>query len=256
MPRLDRDMRTYLASFLSDHRRELLPRLLQHRTRYLTVVVEDIYQQHNASACMRSCDCFGVQDIHVIENTNKYEVNDKVALGSAQWLTTHRHDDTATCLRTLKDRGYAVVMTSPHEPTCELESFELTQPTALVFGNEKFGASDTARHMADHVMRIPMYGFTESFNISVAMAVCLHHLVWRMRESGFDWKLTPDQRDELLDEWVQAASEARLGSLQRRFTELMAAGTPPALDNWPDWDSVSPAPPLQSAARAVTRRRK
>lgn len=246
---LPRDLRTYLASFLSDHRRELLPRLLMHRTRFLTVVVEDIYQSHNASACVRSCDCFGVQDIHIIENKTTYEVNDKVALGSAQWLTTQRYQDTATCLQKLKDRGYAIMMTSPHEPTCELETFSLTGPTALVFGNEKFGASDTVRQMSDHVLRIPMYGFTESFNISVAVAVCLHHLVWRLRESPFEWKLKEDEREALLDVWVQHASEGRLASLTRHFEQLVAQGSPPKLDNWPQWDQVSPEPPVERANR-------
>lgn len=249
MPRIDRDLRTYLASFLSDHRRELLPRLLRQRTRFLTVVVEDIYQSHNASACVRSCDCFGVQDMHIIENSTKYEVNDKVALGSAQWLTTHCYNDTATCLQTLKDRGYQIVMTSPHEPTCELETYPLTKPTALVFGNERMGASETVRQMADDVLRIPMYGFTESFNISVAVAVCLHHLVWKIRSTGLAWELSQNEREELLDEWVQAASEARLKPLQRKFDELRTAGTLPPLDGWPNWDEVCPVPPIERADR-------
>lgn len=251
MPRLDRDLRTYLASFLSDHRRELLPRLLLHRTRFLTVVVEDIYQSHNASACVRSCDCFGVQDIHIIENNTTYEVNDKVALGSAQWLTTQRYENTASCLQSLKDRGYSIVMTSPHEPTCELETYQLTKPAALVFGNERFGASNTVREMADDVLRIPMYGFTESFNISVAVAVCLHHLVWKMREAGLPWQLPDDEREGLLDEWVQAASEGRMTSLQKRFNELVAAGNPPPLDGWPHWENISPIPPAGRANRRM-----
>ncbi len=249
MPRLDRNLRTYLGSFLSDHRRELLPRLLRQRTRFLTVVVEDIYQSHNASACVRSCDCFGVQDIHIIENNTKYEVNDKVALGSAQWLTTHCYNDTATCLQSLRDRGYQIVMTSPHEPTCELETYQLTKPAALVFGNEKLGASDTVRQMADDVLRIPMYGFTESFNISVAVAVCLHHLVWKMREAGHSWELEFEEREALLDDWVQAASEGRMDPLRRRYEELVAAGTPPTLDDWPNWDSVIATPPIERANR-------
>lgn len=249
MPRLDRDLRTYLASFLSDHRRELLPRLLLHRTRFLTVVVEDIYQSHNASACVRSCDCFGVQDIHIIENKTTYEVNDKIALGSAQWLTTRHYENTAECLQSLKDRGYSIVMTSPHEPTCELETYQLTKPAALVFGNERFGASDTVREMADDVLRIPMYGFTESFNISVAVAVCLHHLVWKMRDTGLAWQLPDEAREALLDEWVQAASEGRMQPLRKRFEELVAAGTPPLLDGWPHWDAVSPDPVVERANR-------
>ena len=253
MPTFDLELRHYLASFMSDHRRQLLPRLLLNRTRHLAVVVEDVFQTHNASACLRSCDCFGVQDVHIIENQNQYLVNENVALGASQWLTLQRYQDTTACLQSLKSRGYAIVMTSPHETDCDLETYDISRPTALVFGNEKSGASDAVRQNADHVMSIPMYGFTESFNISVAVAICLHHLVWRLRESGVDWRLGNDEREELLNEWVRVASETRVEKLEQYFREHREAGKPLQAAAWPDWASVSPHPPEHRSNRIADR---
>ena len=243
----NRDLCSYLAQFLTDNRKELLLRQLQERTRHLTVVIEDIYQQHNASACIRSCDCFGIQDVHLIENRNEFIASKDVALGASQWLTMHRYNDashqpdsTSACLQQLKTSGYQIVMTSPHNSDCDLETYDISHKTALVFGNEKEGASETVRQHADHVMRIPMYGFTESFNISVAVAVCLHHLVWRMRQLDIDWQLPVDQRDDLLLHWVRASNSKRLQSLERRFRETQeSADGIESIPLWPDWDALA-----------------
>ena len=254
---IDCELRAYLASFLSDHKRELLPRLLLNRTRHMSVVIEDIYQTHNASACLRSCDCFGVQDVHVIENRNTFTENRNVALVASQWLTVHRYSDredaTSECLNALRESGHRIVMTSPHGTDCDLETYDLRQPTALVFGNEKDGASDTVRRMADHVMRIPMFGFSESFNISVAVAVCLHHLVWRMRQLQVDWQLTLREREVLLMDWVRCASGKRREALEKKFTEnrdVLSA----SVDMWPDWSQVQPDARLVQGNRGDVRK--
>ncbi len=249
MEQFDRDLRSYLASFFTPHRRELFPRVLMNRTRHLTVALEDVYDPHNASACLRSCDCFGVQDVHIVEQTNEYLVNEEVALGSSKWLTLHRYQDSATCLKTLKARGYTIVATSPHEPDCELETYDISQPTVLVFGNEKDGISDAAKENADHLMRIPMHGFTESFNISVAVAISLHHLVWRIRQLGLTWQLSHTEREELLTIWTRVASEGRLKALEQRFGELWTPDGPPLAPAWPDWEQVNHEPPAERANR-------
>ncbi len=238
-PDYDAHLCAYLASFLTEHKKELLPRVLLNRTRHLTVVLEDLYQTHNASACLRSCDCFGIQDVHVIENSNEFRAHRDIARGAPQWLTLHRyadHDDnTLTCLQGLRESGFRILMTSPHEPDCELETYDISQPTAVVFGNEKSGASQTVRDMADHVMQIPMFGFAESFNISVALAVCLHHLTWKLRQLDIDWQLTPEERVPLLREWVRTANSKHLSSLTQRFDELWRAGEidTTAAPDWP-----------------------
>lgn len=241
-----RELSSYLAGFLTEHRKSLIQRLVLERTRHLTVVVEDLYQAHNASACLRSCDCFGIQDFHVIEGRNRFDVARDIARGSTQWLTLHRHpptenqpNSTQACIERLRASGYQIVVTSPHDSNCELETCDISRPTALLFGNEKEGASPTAMQFASHIMRVPMYGFTESFNVSVAVAVCLHHLVWRMRQSDVNWRLAPEEREALLHEWVRVSTGHRLPALIRRFHENRENDhVQTDQTEWPDWNAV------------------
>jgi len=241
-----RELTNYLAGFLTLHRKDLLQRLILERTRHLTVVLEDVCHAHNASACVRSCDCFGIQDFHVIENRNRFDVAVDIARGATQWLTMHRHryskiqpDSTRACIETLRQSGYQIVVASPHDANCELETYDISKPTALLFGNEKEGVSPNAIQLATHIMRVPMYGFTESFNISVAAAVCLHHLVWRMRQLDFDWRLSPAERESILHDWVRISSGHRLKALTKRFEESqMSDDVSPIQECWPDWSKV------------------
>lgn len=243
---LQRALTSWLAGFLTDHRKELLQRLILERTRHLTVVVEDICHAHNASACLRTCDCFGIQDFHVIENRNRFDVAVDIARGATKWLTLNRHDhsesqpdSTSSCLHQLKEDGYQIVVTSPHDADCDLETCDVSKPTALLFGNEKDGASTAATQLADHVMRIPMYGFTESFNISVATAVCLHHLVWRMRQQNVDWRLSPAEREVLMHEWVRISTGHRLSALTERFHEIwQSEDSIRGQELWPEWEQI------------------
>lgn len=256
LSRYQRELCSYLAGFLTEHKRELLPRLLLNRTRHITVVVEDIHKEHNASACLRSCDCFGVQDVHIVENFNEYVDNREVSLGAEKWLTLKRYnepeaDNTTRCLESLRDQGYRIVMTSPHGATCDLPGYDARQPTALIFGNEKDGVSDRGRELADEVMRVPMYGFSESFNISVAAAISLNHLVWQMRELEVPWQLSEDEREDLLLAWVRASSGQKLPSLEELFrTTVWNPDKPPdGLALWPDWPQIEPAPQLERGSR-------
>ena len=254
--RYQRELCSFLSEFLTEHRRDLLPPLLLNRTRHITVVVEDIHKEHNASACLRSCDCFGVQDVHIIENRNEYQDNRQVSLGAEKWLTLKRYnepgeDNTTRCLQSLREQGYQIVMTSPHQPTCDLLSYDVTRPTALIFGNEKDGVSETGRELSDEVMRIPMYGFSESFNISVAAAVALSHLVSQMRMRNVEWSLSEVERDELILAWVRAATGMRLASLEERFRNEIYDEANAADDTnlWPDWSKIEPAAQLERGSR-------
>src|SRR4030042_2486900 len=164
----------YLEQFVTERRLQLINRVLSQRTRYITVVLEDIYQSHNASAVLRSCDCFGIQDVHIIENRNTYQLNPDVALGSNKWLTLYKYtreqNNTATALTKLKKTGYRIVATTPHANGCPLQEFDLHKgKTALVFGTELEGLTGNATTMADEFLTIPMAGFTESLNISVTV---------------------------------------------------------------------------------------
>ncbi len=198
----------YLSGFMTPERYKLIGKVVQDRTRYATMVIEDLYQAHNISAVLRSCDCFGVQDVHVIENRNKFLENPDIAVGASKWLDIHRYpqreNNTVKTLRELKAKGYRIVATTPHTDDVTLNDFDVNAGKfALVFGNEKFGITDDVRAEADEFLRIPMYGFTESFNISVSAALCLQYVANAIRNSDVPWQMSPEEKDEIILRWLR-----------------------------------------------------
>jgi tRNA (guanosine-2'-O-)-methyltransferase len=199
----------YLESFVTESRLNLFEKVLTYRTNYITVVLEDIYQSQNASAVLRTCDCFGIQNVHVIENRNAFDVNKEVALGSSKWLAINKYNEgdnnSLQAIRSLKDKGYRIVATTPHKNDRYLQDFDLFMgKTALVFGSELPGISDIVLNEADEFLKIPMYGFTESYNISVSAAIVLHHLSEKLRQKPKEfWQLTPKERNEVKLEWLR-----------------------------------------------------
>ena len=205
---LDKELIQYFKTFITHNRLEKMEQVLSKRTRYLTVVLENIYQPHNASAVLRSCDGFGAQDVHIIENSNSYRINPGVSLGTSQWLTLHKYnkqeENSTPAIKTLKANGYRIVATTPHKKDQNLEMFDLSKgKIALFFGTEMHGLSDIVLENADEFMKIPMYGFVESFNISVSCAISLHNLSHRLRESDIDWKINALEKEEILLEWMR-----------------------------------------------------
>ncbi len=204
---MDKALITYLESFLTPRRKALFQQVLQNRTRYLTVVLEDLYQPHNASAVLRTCECFGIQDIHIIENRNQYIVNPDVALGASKWLTLLKYNtkenNTADTLAFLKKKGYRLVATVPSHASISLPDFDLDKgKTALLFGTELTGLSDTALGMADESLKIPMAGFTESFNISVSAGIILSHLTLKFHKKDY-WRLSVKEKEKIYLEWLK-----------------------------------------------------
>lgn len=200
----------FLLTFVSEHKKELFKRVAANRTRYLTMVLEDIYQPHNASAILRSADCFGIQDVHLIEKLHTFSPNRDVALGASQWLTLHRHntpfDNTRIALNSLKSTGYRIIAATPHSDDQHLEAFDLSKgKTAVIFGSERPGLSETAKEMADGYMKIPLAGFTDSLNISVSVATIFHHLSWKLRNSELPWQLTREEYIEVQLAWAKQA---------------------------------------------------
>lgn len=203
----------YLRKFATESRWEKITEVAEQRTRHITVVVEDIYQSHNASAVLRSCDGFGIQDVHIIENRNEFDPSSQVTIGADQWLSIHRYkepgiDNTEACFSKLKEEGYKIVATSPHENDTNLNDLQITDKTALVFGSEIDGISDRAKELADGFVKIPMAGFSESFNISVSAAVCLYNITRRLKESGVNWQLSQQELDDLKLEWLRKSIKA------------------------------------------------
>ena len=215
----------YLSGFVTERRVNLFNKLLDLRTRYITIVLEDIYQAHNASAVLRSCECFGIQDIHFIENQFEYRIRPDVALGSDKWLTLHRYnnpqaENTETAIETLRSKGYRIVATTPHKNDCSLEEFDLHKgKTALLFGSELNGLSPRALKLADEFVKIPMAGFTESLNISVTAALFIHHLTGRLRKDpAINWNLSPDEKQEIKLIWLRNSIK-KSGLIEKKFFE-------------------------------------
>lgn len=199
----------YLMGFVTARKGSIFAEKVAQRTRHLTVVVENLFQDHNFSAVMRSCDCFGIQDVHVIENSYSYRVNDEISLGASQWIDVHRHrgqeNNTLACITKLKQQGYVIAATTPHKDDVDLEAYDLSRPTALLFGTEKEGLTPEALELADVYVKVPMVGFTESLNISVCAAVCMHHLTWKMRHSDIPWQLSETEKWDVIYRWVRAS---------------------------------------------------
>lgn len=213
---LKQELVAYLGGFVSDQRKGRMEQVLASRTHYLTVVLEDIYQPHNASAVLRSCECFGVQDVHIIENRNTYKVNSDVDMGASRWLNLIRYQETDACLAALKKRGYRLVAATPHKEDCTLDELEIDTRTAVLFGTEELGLSEGALARTDRFVQIPMFGFTESLNISVCAALILSELTRKLRAADLEWELTKAEKLELRLEWYRGSVRgAEL--LEKRF---------------------------------------
>lgn len=198
----------HLSQFITKERYELFKQVLEKRTNYITLGLEDIYQAQNASAVLRTCDCFGIQDVHIIENQHEYAVNPDVALGSNKWLNLHKYNEdtenTISTINKLKNNGYRIIATTPHTNDVNLEEFDLNKGKfALFFGTELNGLTNKVLDNADEYLKIPMYGFTESFNISVSASIILHHLTMKLRASDINWQLSKEEKDSLLLKWLK-----------------------------------------------------
>ncbi len=205
---IDRGLIEYLEEFVTEGRNELFDRVLKNRTRYVTVALENIFQPQNASAVLRTSDCFGVQDVHIIENSNEYRINPDVALGSSKWINMLRYnreaENTQEAINTLKRNGYRIVATTPHTNDVDLEDFDIhAGKFALFFGTEQDGLSSGVLDAADEYLKIPMYGFTESFNISVSAAIILNRLTEKLRSSDISWELSDEEKLEIRLDWLR-----------------------------------------------------
>lgn len=219
---LKRKIIEHLKDFATADRYERMQRVLENRTSYLAVILEDIYQPHNASAVMRSCDCYGVQHVYSVENNNTLDISSGVTMKSHQWLSLHRYksheDNLLQCIKDVRDNGYLIAATSPHTDDVLLDELPLEKPVALMFGAEKEGITPRALEMADIRVRIPMYGFSESLNISVSAAICLYQTVSRLRKELSREKLAleEEEKSELLYKWLKQ-SIRRSALIEEKF---------------------------------------
>jgi len=204
---VDIELLDHLQSIITANRRATFEKVLSERTRHFTVVLEDIYKKHNTSAVVRSCDIFGIQDLYIIENKYNSYISNDVAKGAQKWVDFHEYNDqaynTKNCISELQSKNYQIIATTPHDESCLLEDFDITKKSAFVFGVEKGGVSDYIMNEADGYLKIPMYGFTESLNISVAVAIILHSLKHRLKASDISWQLSDEEKDEKRLDWCK-----------------------------------------------------
>ncbi len=197
------DYKNYLEGFITENRKLKFNKVLENRTKHFCIAVEDVYQLHNTSAVMRSCEVFGIQNLHMIEQKFSKTIDKEIALGAEKWVDIYRHTSTENCLESLKKQGYQIVATSPHADAHTLDNFDISKPSAIFFGTEKNGLSQEIMDQADTFIKIPMYGFTESLNISVSAALVINSITNKLRTSALDWKLSEEDLLAKKIDWMR-----------------------------------------------------
>ncbi len=198
----------HLQSYITEHKQNRIEEVLSSRTRHITIVLEDIFKPHNASAVIRTAECLGIQDIHVVQNTNPYTVNPYVLRGALKWMNLYQYGDgngmhSPECISHLRKQGYQILATSVDPTAVPVNEINVDQKSAIVFGTEHSGISEYIRDEADQLITIPMVGFTDSFNISVSAGIILDQMLLKLKESNLDWGLSAEEKDELRFEWYR-----------------------------------------------------
>ena len=200
---VDLQLLEHLETFLTPHRLERFNKVLSQRTKHFTVATEDVYQLHNTSAVMRSCDVFGLQELNIVEESNSKSIDREIAMGAQKWVDLNRYHSVKSCITDLKAKGYQIVATTPHTDDCDLYDFDVTKKSCFFFGRETDGLSEEVLRQADSFLKIPMVGFTESLNISVSAAIVLQHATSKLKKTDIDWQLTETELLEKRLDWCK-----------------------------------------------------
>ncbi len=208
----------HLESFLTESRKEKFLNVLSQRTKHFTVATEDVYQLHNTSAVIRSCDVFGIQEVSIVEERNSKRIDREIAMGAQKWVDLNRFHSVGDCILDLKSKGYQIIATTPHVGDCLLHEFDITKKSCFFFGRETEGLSPEVLQAADGFLKIPMVGFTESLNISVSAAIILQHVTTRLKQSDIQWQLSKEEQLEKRLDWVQKTLKSS-EDIVRRFYE-------------------------------------
>lgn len=200
---IDLKLLEHLESYLTESRKQRFNAVLSQRTKHFTVATEDVYQLHNTSAVIRSCDVFGIQEVNIIEERNTKRIDKEIAMGAQKWVDLNRYQTVRECISDLRAKGYQIVATTPHANDCELHDFDVTKKSCFFFGRETEGLSQEVLTMADCYLKIPMVGFTESLNISVSAAIILQQVSTKLRQTDINWHLTEEELNEKRLDWCK-----------------------------------------------------
>ncbi len=188
---------------ITEHRRDLLFKVVQNRTRHFCMVLEDLFDPHNISAVIRTAEVFGLEDVHVIEEVNPYKINKSILKGSIKWMDIYLYKKRKACLEHLRNKGYRIAVASTNTENSVLD-LDLSKPTAFYLGSEFTGNHPDTLAAADAEFKLPQYGITESMNVSVAGGVLMCYLDHFMRQRGREtYTLPPEERDALLLDWLK-----------------------------------------------------
>ena len=200
---IDLDLLEHLETYLTEQRKERFTNVLSQRTKHFTVATEDVYQLHNTSAVIRSCDVFGIQEVNIVEEINSKSIDREIAMGAQKWVDLNRYNSVKETISDLKEKGYQIVATTPHEKDAMLYDFDVTKKSCFFFGRETEGLSQEVIDQADCFLKIPMVGFTESLNISVSAAIILQHVTTKLKQSNVNWQLTEAEKQEKRIDWCK-----------------------------------------------------
>lgn len=217
---VDLEYLAYLEDILTENRKERFLEVLKNRTNHFTIAVEDVFQFHNTSAVMRSCEVFGIQELNIVEQRFGKDIDKEIAMGAQKWVDINKFDTIGNCIDTLKEKGYQIIATTPHNDSCLLHEFDVTKKSALFFGTEKEGLSEEVMSRADGYLKIPMVGFTESLNISVSAAIIIQDLTNRLRQSDVNWQLSDAEILEKRLLWAKNSIKDIKRIEQRYYSEI------------------------------------
>ena len=217
---VDIEYLAYLEGFLTENRKERFQKVLENRTNHFTIAVEDVFQFHNTSAVMRSCEVFGIQEINIVEQRFGKDIDKEIAMGAQKWVDINRFDNITNCIENLRTNGYQIIATTPHDDSCLLHEFDISKKSALFFGTEKEGLSEEVMKQADGYLKIPMVGFTESLNISVSAAIIIQDITSRLRLSTINWQLTENELLEKRLIWAKNSIKDIKRIEERYYSQL------------------------------------
>jgi tRNA (guanosine-2'-O-)-methyltransferase len=214
---IDVKLLEHLETFLSENRLKRFQHVLSGRTKHFTVATEDVYQLHNTSAVIRSCDVFGIQEVTIVEEKNSKRIDREIAMGAQKWVDLNRHNTVKDALKSLKNEGYQIIATTPHTNDCELHDFDVTKKACFFFGRETEGLSQEVLDQADGFLKIPMVGFTESLNISVSAAIILQHVTTKLKKTDVNWQLTENETLEKRLDWCTKTIKSHEEIIERYY---------------------------------------